>query len=32
VDACPGCWAECEVIPNALYSGAFLRLVRNGAK
>jgi MoaA/NifB/PqqE/SkfB family radical SAM enzyme len=21
VDACPGCWAECEVIPSALYSG-----------
>ncbi len=20
VDACPGCWAECEVIPNAVYS------------
>ncbi len=21
VDRCPGCWAECEVIPSALYSG-----------
>jgi MoaA/NifB/PqqE/SkfB family radical SAM enzyme len=21
VDACPGCWAECEVIPSALYTG-----------
>jgi len=25
VDACPGCWAECEVLPNALYSGDLLR-------
>ncbi len=25
VDACTGCWAECEVIPNALYSGDVLR-------
>lgn len=25
VDACPGCWAECEVVPNALYSGDILR-------
>ncbi|MFH1746317.1 MAG: radical SAM protein [Planctomycetota bacterium] len=25
VDACPGCWAECEVMPNALYSGDLLR-------
>jgi MoaA/NifB/PqqE/SkfB family radical SAM enzyme len=24
VDRCPGCWAECEVIPNALYSGDLL--------
>jgi MoaA/NifB/PqqE/SkfB family radical SAM enzyme len=24
VDACPGCWAECEVVPNALYSGDML--------
>ncbi len=21
VDGCPGCWAECEVMPNAIYSG-----------
>jgi len=32
VDACPGCWAECEVIPSAIYSGDLLidaaRLVR----
>jgi MoaA/NifB/PqqE/SkfB family radical SAM enzyme len=27
VDACPGCWAECEVIPSALYSGDMLRNV-----
>jgi len=25
VDACKGCWAECEVIPNAIYSGDILR-------
>lgn len=25
VDACPGCWAECEVVPNALYSGDIWR-------
>jgi MoaA/NifB/PqqE/SkfB family radical SAM enzyme len=25
VERCPGCWAECEVIPNALYSGDLLR-------
>ena len=25
VDACPGCWAECEVIPSAIYTGDFLR-------
>ncbi|HWO13588.1 MAG TPA: radical SAM protein [Polyangiaceae bacterium] len=25
VDACSGCWAECEVVPNALYSGDLLR-------
>ncbi len=24
VDACPGCWAECEVLPSAVYSGALL--------
>jgi MoaA/NifB/PqqE/SkfB family radical SAM enzyme len=27
VRKCPGCWAECEVIPNALYSGDLLRAV-----
>jgi MoaA/NifB/PqqE/SkfB family radical SAM enzyme len=21
VDACPGCWAECEVVPSAIYTG-----------
>ncbi len=25
VDACPGCWAECEVVPSAIYTGDFLR-------
>jgi MoaA/NifB/PqqE/SkfB family radical SAM enzyme len=25
VRKCPGCWAECEVLPNALYSGDILR-------
>lgn len=25
VDACPGCWAECEVMPNAIFSGDILR-------
>lgn len=24
VDNCPGCWAECEVIPSAIYSGDML--------
>jgi MoaA/NifB/PqqE/SkfB family radical SAM enzyme len=24
VDACPGCWAECEVMPSALYTGDVL--------
>jgi Fe-coproporphyrin III synthase len=28
VRKCPGCWAECEVLPNALYSGDLLRAVR----
>jgi MoaA/NifB/PqqE/SkfB family radical SAM enzyme len=28
VDACPGCWAECEVVPNALYTGDFARALR----
>jgi MoaA/NifB/PqqE/SkfB family radical SAM enzyme len=26
---CAGCWAECEVLPNALYSGDLLRAVRS---
>lgn len=25
VDACKGCWAECEVIPSAIYSGDIVR-------
>ena len=25
VDGCPGCWAECEVMPNAIYSADLLR-------
>jgi len=25
VDGCSGCWAECEVVPNAVYSGDLLR-------
>lgn len=25
VDDCPGCWAECEVMPNAIYTGDLLR-------
>jgi len=25
VDACPGCWAECEVMPNAIFTGDVLR-------
>ncbi len=25
-----GCWAECEVVPNALYSGDMLREVFRG--
>lgn len=25
VDRCPGCWAECEVMPNAIYSGDIVR-------
>jgi MoaA/NifB/PqqE/SkfB family radical SAM enzyme len=27
VRSCPGCWAECEVLPNAIYSGDLLRVV-----
>jgi MoaA/NifB/PqqE/SkfB family radical SAM enzyme len=25
---CPGCWAECEVLPSAIYSGDLLRALR----
>lgn len=25
VDACPGCWAECEVVPSAVYTGDIVR-------
>jgi MoaA/NifB/PqqE/SkfB family radical SAM enzyme len=25
VDACPGCWAECEVIPSAIYTADIVR-------
>lgn len=25
VHACPGCWAECEVIPSAIYTGDLVR-------
>jgi MoaA/NifB/PqqE/SkfB family radical SAM enzyme len=27
VDACPGCWAECEVMPSAVYSGDLIGFV-----
>lgn len=30
VDDCSGCWAECEVVPNALYSGDIVREVFPG--
>jgi MoaA/NifB/PqqE/SkfB family radical SAM enzyme len=29
VDRCHGCWAECEVLPNAFYTGDIFRLFRN---
>jgi MoaA/NifB/PqqE/SkfB family radical SAM enzyme len=29
INNCPGCWAECEVLPNALYSGDLAGLVFN---
>jgi MoaA/NifB/PqqE/SkfB family radical SAM enzyme len=33
VSQCPGCWAECEVIPNAVYSGDFLKFaLQSGLK
>lgn len=25
VDGCPGCWAECEAVPNAIYTGDIVR-------
>jgi len=25
VRACPGCWAECEVLPNAIYTGELVK-------
>lgn len=28
VRKCPGCWAECEVLPNAIYGGQLLSLRR----
>jgi MoaA/NifB/PqqE/SkfB family radical SAM enzyme len=28
VNQCPGCWAECEILPNALYSGDIEGLIR----
>jgi MoaA/NifB/PqqE/SkfB family radical SAM enzyme len=27
VDRCPGCWAECEVIPSAIYTGDIARSI-----
>lgn len=24
-NACPGCWAECEVMPSAIYTGDLVR-------
>lgn len=29
VDACPGCWAECEVVPSAIYTADLRGLVRS---
>ncbi len=31
VDRCPGCWAECEVIPSAIYSGDIARFALLGS-
>jgi MoaA/NifB/PqqE/SkfB family radical SAM enzyme len=31
VDACPGCWAECEVMPSALYTADIARFPFDGA-
>jgi hypothetical protein len=30
VRRCPGCWAECEVLPNAFYSLDLLRTAWHG--
>jgi MoaA/NifB/PqqE/SkfB family radical SAM enzyme len=30
VDQCAGCWAECEVVPNAIYSGSLLTSLARG--
>jgi MoaA/NifB/PqqE/SkfB family radical SAM enzyme len=27
VDRCPGCWAECEIVPSAIYTADLLRAV-----
>jgi MoaA/NifB/PqqE/SkfB family radical SAM enzyme len=35
VNHCQGCWAECEILPNALYSGdiaGFIKKANNGHK
>jgi MoaA/NifB/PqqE/SkfB family radical SAM enzyme len=32
VRGCPGCWAECEVLPSAVYSGDLLRAVVPGPR
>lgn len=31
VDACPGCWAGCEVIPSAVYTGDIVKSLRKGS-
>jgi MoaA/NifB/PqqE/SkfB family radical SAM enzyme len=30
VKNCPGCWAECEVLPNAFYSGDIFKYLLLG--
>lgn len=30
VSKCPGCWAECEVLPSAIYTGDLLRIGWSG--
>jgi hypothetical protein len=32
VDRCPGCWAECEVMPSALFTGDIIRGVHVRAR